>query len=1047
MSFDVKAAGRRLRLLTWSYRAISHDMITERNFEMANYNLLEERALLARTVAEEGIVLLKNENNVLPLSSEKVAVFGRSQIDTIKCGTGSAYCESEYMVDILTGLEEAGVNVDGELASQYRAFCAENPLTALGVWGTGAHINPEMPMTKDTVKMAAQRTDAAIVIFGRTAGENDDIIVTEGDYMLSFDEKKLLERVCRYFKKIIVVVNSGNLIDFDFSTNNKVNAVVLLNLPGMEGGNALANVLTGKVTPSGKLTDTIAKTYDDYPSASYFGKKSGIIQNYYEDIFVGYRYFETFENAKDRVLYPFGFGLSYTQFEIKCTNFECDKTVDGDIRVTVSVKNIGDTYAGKEVVMLYSSSPAGKLGTPKYELRAFAKTSLLAPGAEETLTLTYKISDMMSFDDTGVLGTKDAWVMDQGTYTVSLGNNVRTLTAVGTFENPEYTVFKTCVHMPTELDKRLTASGEMEELETLPIDLEAGIPVDAFNVTTIEAEQHYGREGNRTVYRLHVASTGVYTVIMKAKNAMPASVVLNRFPVADPERFFTEKGDETVLNLGTIEYVFTSEEGTEAPLVELTLIKDDTPVEISATEPSYVQAGRYTECGLWVANRPFFDEEGVLTHGRALSRMHSPGRYAQYKLDVKKAGKYDVRLRFSNKHEALDLHDTFSFFISNVTQDIEHVVLEHTTDDEREPVYVTTKPFSVVLPKGETFFKIVSKSFKTPITSYLEFVPSKRRSGVKKKSTVQEDTKVAENANPIVRRALPEAIGEMDFRRVMNGTLSMDDFVNSLSDSELAVLSCGNAEGWIGYIPEKGIPEAYWSDGPVGLRQPFKVTVYPSSTMVSATWNTALSKEYGRAIAHEAKLYNVDVWLAPAMNIHRDPCCGRNFEYHSEDPYITAKIVSGMVEGCQEYDLAATIKHFAANSTEYQRLRSNSRLSARAFREIYAKAFEIVIREANPHAIMTSYNFINGIKVCEDPMICKTIMRDEFNYKGLLMTDYGNDSVHVRELAAEHDLKMHFGDPRSVNAALEDGSLSRESVRTCVKRVLELIWKTAGKKM
>ena len=220
MSFDVKAAGRRLRLLTWSYRAISHDMITERNFEMANYNLLEERALLARTVAEEGIVLLKNENNVLPLSSEKVAVFGRSQIDTIKCGTGSAYCESEYMVDILTGLEEAGVNVDGELASQYRAFCAENPLPALGVWGTGAHINPEMPMTKDTVKMAAQRTDAAIVVFGRTAGENDDSIVTEGDYMLSFGEKKLLERVCRYFKKIIVVVNSGNLIDFDFSTNN-----------------------------------------------------------------------------------------------------------------------------------------------------------------------------------------------------------------------------------------------------------------------------------------------------------------------------------------------------------------------------------------------------------------------------------------------------------------------------------------------------------------------------------------------------------------------------------------------------------------------------------------------------------------------------------------------------------------------------------------------------------------------------------------------------------------------------------------------------------
>ena len=170
-------------------------MITERNFEMANYNLLEERALLARTVAEEGIVLLKNEGNVLPLGNEKVAVFGRSQVDTIKCGTGSAYCESEYMIDVLTGLEAAGVNVDKELAEQYRALSEENSLTALGVWGTGAHINPEMPMTKDTVKMAARRTDAAIVVLGRTAGENDDVIVTEGDYLLSFDEKKLLDRV------------------------------------------------------------------------------------------------------------------------------------------------------------------------------------------------------------------------------------------------------------------------------------------------------------------------------------------------------------------------------------------------------------------------------------------------------------------------------------------------------------------------------------------------------------------------------------------------------------------------------------------------------------------------------------------------------------------------------------------------------------------------------------------------------------------------------------------------------------------------------------
>jgi RNA polymerase sigma factor (sigma-70 family) len=245
---------------------------------MANYNFPEARAALARTVAEEGIVLLKNEGNMLPLHDEAVAVFGRTQIDTIKCGTGSAFCESEYMVDILTGLENAGINVDRELADTYRAWIAENGVTSLGIWGTGAHCNPEMPMIKDTVKLAATRAQKAIVVIGRTAGENDDVMVTEGDYLLSADEKKLIERTCRYFPEVAIVINSGNLIDLSFTTHDKIKAVVLLNLPGMEGGNALGNVLSGKVTPSGKLTDTIAKSYEDYPSSAYFGKKSGIIE-------------------------------------------------------------------------------------------------------------------------------------------------------------------------------------------------------------------------------------------------------------------------------------------------------------------------------------------------------------------------------------------------------------------------------------------------------------------------------------------------------------------------------------------------------------------------------------------------------------------------------------------------------------------------------------------------------------------------------------------------------------------------------------------------
>ena len=168
-----------------------------------------------------------------------------------------------------------------------------------------------------------------------------------------------------------------------------------------------------------------------------------------------------------------------------------------------------------------------------------------------------------------------------------------------------------------------------------------------------------------------------------------------------------------------------------------------------------------------------------------------------------------------------------------------------------------------------------------------------------------------------------------------------------------------------------GGPEAYWSDGSVGYRQNYKVTVYPSSTMVASTWNTALAREFGRAIGVEGNMYNADAWLAPAINIHRDPCCGRNFEYMSEDPYVTGAIAAEIVKGVQEFSVAATVKHFAANNTEYQRMKSNSRVSARALREIYMKAFEIIIKKAKPFAIMTSYNHINGIKVSENKHVSK----------------------------------------------------------------------------
>lgn len=1013
---------------------------------MADYKNSKERALLAREIAREGIVLLKNNDNMLPFGKECVAVFGRTQIDTIKCGTGSAYCESEYMSDILSGMINAGINTDTVLAEKYRKWCAENKISAFGVWGSGTHINPEMPLSSEDVRAASERASKAVFVIGRTAGENDDSIVTEGDFLLSSAEKSLLEDICANFDDVAIVVNSGNLIDLSFTENKKIKAVVLLNLPGMEGGNALGELLCGKYSPSGKLTDTVARDYSDYPSSDFFGKKTGIIQNYYEDIYVGYRYFETFEKAKKSVLYPFGHGLSYTNFEIKPLSFCADSDSYGYIKASVAVKNTGERYSGKEVVMLYSSSPKSALGAPAFELRAFTKTKTLSPGETETVCLSFPIKDMASFDDTGVLGTKNAWVMAKGNYGIFLGNNVEKLVNIGFFEKNETEIVKICADIPTELDKRLILNGEYEELSHIPTDLSRGIPIEPKEKTKISAENYYSSDVNSVTYKINVSASGAYTVKFKAKGAVAEKAEVSGNGIFNIGDFYSSDGADMILPFGSTEIKFSSDVGV--PLTEMSFIKNDAPIKISGSDISVIEGGKYDECALYVVNRSFCDtDEALLKNGKGLYRMHTPGRYAMYKLDVERAGYYDIKLRYSTSYPSHALSDTFSFIVSNVLQDTERVMLTKTSENERKPIFKTSPPIRLSLPCGETYLKIVSSSTETPFVSYFEVSPSERTDVVAEKTSSKnpEGNIAFENGAKNVRRELSASTEKYDFRRVLKGELSADDFINSLDDEKLASLTCGNPNGQIGYFPENGVPEAYWSDGPVGFRQNFKVSVYPSATMVSSSWNTHLAYEFGKAAGTEARLYNIDVWLAPAMNIHRNPCCGRNFEYHSEDPYVTSEIVCAIVKGVQSCDIAATVKHFAANNTEYQRLRSDSRVSARALREIYMRAFERVIKNSSPYAVMTSYNFINGIKVCENPVFCRDVIRNDFGYDGVLMSDFGNDSLHVKEIAAGHDLKMPVGDVKSILSALSDGTLSRENVRLSAKRVLSLIEKTVGK--
>ena len=1013
---------------------------------MIDYSVKEERFALARTIAEEGIVMLRNEG-MLPLRGAKTAVFGRMQVDTIKCGIGSAFCVSEYVVDILTGMENEKLDFDRELAETYRDWCAKNSVMSFGVWGNGSHSHPEMPVTDEMIaKTKENGATKALFIVGRVAGENQDFLPMKGAYYLTDEEEDILDRVCKVYDEVCVIVNSGNLMDCSFADREEVKAILFLNFPGMEGGNALARILSGSVSPSAKLTDTIAMNYEDYPSSVGFGKRGGIIQKYTDDIFVGYRYFETL--AKDKVRFPFGHGLSYADFEMETVSFSADEK---EIKAQIRVKNVSDTYAGKEVVMLYSSAPKTALGKPAYELRAFAKTGLIPAGGEETVTVSFETERLASFDDTGVTGEKDAWVMEKGEFVISLGNNVRTLRPIGVYENPAYRVIQHCTHLPTQLESRMTADGGEEALDFLPPDPDAGVIIPASGATTISASDYYScggdfsalKQGEPVSYKLDISASGPYVfsfVLEDGKNVMDHyNVFINKAP------YDFEEGNEPIFTPGTAMIVFVAKEDEPPKLISFTLERNDSPVAIAAEGVSYIEGGKYVENALWVARRHFDDPDGAIKRGYALFRMHTPGRFALYHLHVEKAGFYDIRLRVANRHPAQDIRDTYSFLVSNVTQDIESVMMPNTFGEGEKPVYATTGPIQLALPAGECYLRVISVTKNSPMLAYMEVTPSNRvvhLTGEGSVNTGMGDEDIADEWS-FNRRELPPVSSQMDFRRVLSGAISMDDFVMDLTSEELAILSCGNVNTHIGYLKERGIPECYWADGPIGLRLNVKTTVYPAGTMVASSFNKELAYAQGLAIGVESHQYHVDVWLAPALNIHRNPCCGRNFEYMSEDPVVSGLLTAAMVKGVQSQNVAATIKHFTANNTEYRRMASNSQVSARALHEVYMRGFEIAVRESDPYSIMTSYNLINGIKVSENPLFCTGVIRDDFGYTGMLMSDFANDSNHVKELAAGQDLKMHFGDIRSVTLALADGTLDRQGVRTCIKRILELIMRTA----
>lgn len=740
---------------------------------MNSYKLdLEKYAALARQAVAEGCVLLENEGQALPLrDGERVAVFGRMAFHYYKSGLGSGgLVNTRYVVGILDALKECeGVHLDEKLMEIYEDWIMENPYDEGQGWGHVPWCQKEMDVTEEMLD-CARRNDVSLVVIGRTAGEDQDNNAKAGSYCLTETEEDMIRRVCEVSERTVVVLNVGNIIDMSWVEKYRPQAVLYVWQGGQEGGNGVADVLTGKVCACGKLTDTIAADIKDYPSTENFGDP---FKNYYkEDIYVGYRYFETF--ARDKVLYPFGYGLSYTTFEMKA---EVLKNTGDEITVSAMVANTGE-LKGKEVVQVYVKVPQGKLGNPARKLIGFAKTKELESGEQEEVCIVIPKYDMASYDDSGVTGHKSCYVLEEGTYEIFVGSDVRSAVSVGCYEE-EFRV--------------------IEELE------EVYAPVEKFQRM-----------------KAVLLPDGTYQAVTED---VPVRTI-------DPQERRANEIPET--------YVYTGDKG--------------------------------------------------------------------YKL-------VDV----------LDKKVSMEEFVAQISEE--------------------------------------------------DLIAMFRGEGM---------------CSPKVTAGTAAAFG-------------------------------GVTDG----LTALGIPVGCCSDGPSGIRMDCGTKAFslPNGTSLGGTFNVKLVGALYEMTGKELRLNKIDSLLGPGMNIHRNPLNGRNFEYISEDPILTGRICAAQVKAMAKSGIGSTIKHFCGNNQEVGRSTSDSVISERALREIYLKGFEIAVKEGGARSVMTTYGSVNGLWTAGSYDLCTTILRKEWGFDGIVMTDWwakSNYEGHQAEVpvkapmvAAQNDIYMVVSDAKA----------------------------------
>ncbi len=460
----------------------------------------KEHVELSCNAACEGMVLLKNDRNVLPLQrGSRVALFGKGTFDYVKGGGGSGDVTVPYIRNLYEGLSQYSdeVTVFDKTAAFYKDYVEQQYKQ-----GVAPGMLKEPALSEDLLTDAAAYTDTAIISISRFSGEGwdrkvagvereikcevpdlvalGDKVFEHGDFYLTNAEKKMVKQVKENFSNVIVVMNVGGVVDTTwFKNDDGISSVLMAWQGGIEGGLAAAKILLGKANPSGKLADTFAARLEDYPSTEGFHENDEYV-DYTEDIYVGYRYFETIPGAAKKVNYPFGFGLSYTTFLLEDAKAEAFSVGDDDeddgkkssladaIVASVTVTNVGK-IPGKEVVQLYYSAPQGKLGKPAKVLGGYSKTRLLQPGESQRVTIALYMDDMASYDDLGKV-KKAAWLLEKGEYRFYLGTSVRDVRELDyKFVLKKDTVVEQLSNklVPTSLKKRMLSDGSYEELPQL----------------------------------------------------------------------------------------------------------------------------------------------------------------------------------------------------------------------------------------------------------------------------------------------------------------------------------------------------------------------------------------------------------------------------------------------------------------------------------------------------------------------------------------------------------------------------------------------------